>query len=520
MAELPGIQYDKTKIYHKEVILKKEGKTWIEYYAVLVDKHLVFNRKDSKTGQIIPHNVTMIEISNKTFCGFDDHKKKCYRFPFWIETGKTKYQFKCETKLHRYRWLYAIRLCASGKPPGPVPKMIPTVQRNIKPRKPTDPSKNGTQANGKISRTRNQTQSLNRSANGGTLNRSANGSITNHKKGNLTRSKSIDSGLLDNSTPRVEKRSNNNNTKSMKTLSTKDLLPQRSRSFNERLQSLHKSKSSSWISRRLYGGSKHVKTDTNKTDAVKKDVNVKDSVVENRFVRDSMSDVQLSEMSAKLSINIEDVDDIDSIDGVKKIIVVPKSIDLNSSTASKMTLNDRFKSMSCEDVLSVERTDLEPLERSINGVASLAKSMEALDFEDREVELYLGEDGQKTPTEYTEVVELNSKKQPCENDESEYPELPTRPSSSKTSSKRDITELFQARKHSLPSFSSADSPYRKRYKGIRRGSKIASRISLESIGLARANSWASFVGIKKMTEPRRRENSAPSLKGTRIQSHC
>lgn len=124
MAECPGITDDPTKIYYKEAILKKEGKNWTEYYAVLTRNSLVFNRKDEKTGKIIPNNITMIEINLKTVVALAE--KNCYRFPFWVQTGKVKYHFKCETKLQRYKWMYAIRLCSAGKPPDTIPNFIAT----------------------------------------------------------------------------------------------------------------------------------------------------------------------------------------------------------------------------------------------------------------------------------------------------------------------------------------------------------------------------------------------------------
>ena len=496
MAELPGIQYDKANTYHKEVILKKEGKIWIEYYAVLVDKMLVFNRKDSKTGLIIPNNVTMIEISGKTNCGFDDHKKTCYRFPFWVETGKVKYKFKCETKLHRHKWLFAIRLCAGGKPPKPVPKMIPTVQRGKQQRKASEV---------KLNRSRNLTYSNNNSAssnnnNSGVVNKNKVDQKFTHK-----RSKSVDTCIED---ARVK----NQDQELQKSSSVvKDVFLKRSRSLNERThKSGEKGKTPSWKLR-------FSKRSKSKPDS-------KDSVVENRNVKDSLSDVHLS-ASSNPSGHFEN--------GIRKVKTIIVQSGARDDLNSKMTLNDRFKSMSCDDILQVERTETRLLTKSINGDTSFKeiKRLQASKQKSKSVdELYLDEAGRKTSTDYSEegVVDLvditDPKKQPCENDELDYPQQ--RPSSH---SKRDITELFKAT--STRRFSSsctldlaAESFHVSSSSLKRKSRKRPSIVSLFSLKMERANSWASFSGRKKAVEPlRRRENSAPSLKSnriTRMTSNC
>ena len=535
MAELPGIHYDKAKTYHKEVILKKEGKIWIEYYAVLVDKNLVFNRKDSKTGQIIPHNVTMIEISNKTFCGFDDNKKKCYRFPFWVETGKTKYQFKCETKLHRHKWLFAIRLCAGGKPPVPVPKMIPTVQRSKQQRKTSDTNK--------LNRSRNLTynhgsRDNNNNASSSSSTASNNKTLAAEQKFTHKRSKSMETCLAN-----VTEKENKDHQKVQKTLSiptTKESL-KRSRSLIERSnksseKDKDKVKTTSWKLRFTTRRSK------SKPD-------VKDSVVENRNVKDSMSDVHTSSSQSSNPVVHENL----TVVGTEKV----KTIIVQPGINGKMTLNDRFKSMSCDDVLQVERTQVEHLTKSINGSfigidpptpnnngeeknlkqGTLASKWKSVD------ELYLDDEGRKTPNDHSStmvttvtdegIVDLRDdgdcipdlKKEPCENDEMDYPQQPPhqqqRPSShTNNNTKRDVTELFKAkssrRYSSTQSISSVDSNHVHSSPLKRRSKKKGSIVSLFSLKMERANSWASFPGRKKTVEPiQRRENSAPSLKGNR-----
>lgn len=528
MAELPGFHYDKAKIYHKEVILKKEGKIWIEYYAVLVDKNLVFNRKDSKTGQIIPHNVTMIEISNKTFCGFDDKKKKCYRFPFWIETGKAKYQFKCETKLHRHKWLFAIRLCAGGKPPVPVPKMIPTVQRSKQQRKmSTDGNRLNRCRNHTYSHSSSHNSNVSSSSTTNTNNPASASSKTKtlavEQKFTHKRAKSMDT-FLANVTE--EKDHQKLQKTSSSPSATKESLLKRSRSLNEKShKSSDKVKTTSWKLRFTTKRSK------SKPDA-------KDSVVENRNVKDSMSDVHASSLN-----NDPVLEHLNVNDKVKTIIVKPGN--------GKMTLNDRFMSMSCDDVLQVERTQVELLTKSINGSFIGADPQTTLKDDNNEGniqqgtlaskwksvdELYLDDEGRKIPYDHLltaeGIVDLTNdnndipdpKKEPCENDELDYPQQQPqqRPSSNTTNTKRNIAELFKAtssrRYSSSQSISSVDSnnvhssPLKRKSK---KKTSIAS-LNLFSLKIERANSWASFPGRKKTVEPiQRRENSAPSLKGCR-----
>lgn len=133
MAEFPGLVIDPKTIYYKEIILKKESsKKWIEYYAILCSNEMVFNRKDPKTGSIVHHDCAIIGISPKTTCDYGE--KSCYRFPFWIRNNEGTYHFKCETKLQRYKWMCAVKLCASGKAPKPIPNFIPS-RGTLKPAK-------------------------------------------------------------------------------------------------------------------------------------------------------------------------------------------------------------------------------------------------------------------------------------------------------------------------------------------------------------------------------------------------
>ena len=122
---IPSSVPNPDKIYYKEIILKKEAsRVWTEYYAVLCDRFLIFNRKDQQNGTFMENNCTMLELTSRTTVAYA--RKSCYRFPFHIRIGKLTYQFKCETNLQRYRWVCSLRLAIAGKPPEPPPKFIPT----------------------------------------------------------------------------------------------------------------------------------------------------------------------------------------------------------------------------------------------------------------------------------------------------------------------------------------------------------------------------------------------------------
>ena len=111
--------------YYKEIILKKEGsRVWTEYYAVLCDQQIIFNRKDMQSGTCLDNNCTILQLQSKAIVAYSP--KTCYRFPFYIRIGKLTYHFKCETNLQRYRWVYALRLAIAKKPPEPPPRYIPT----------------------------------------------------------------------------------------------------------------------------------------------------------------------------------------------------------------------------------------------------------------------------------------------------------------------------------------------------------------------------------------------------------
>lgn len=122
---IPSSVPNPDKIYYKEIMLKKEAsKVWTEYYAVLCDRFLIFNRKDQQNGTFMENNRTMLELTSRTTVAYA--RKSCYRFPFHIRIGKLTYQFKCETNLQRYRWVCSLRLAIAGRPPEPPPKFIPT----------------------------------------------------------------------------------------------------------------------------------------------------------------------------------------------------------------------------------------------------------------------------------------------------------------------------------------------------------------------------------------------------------
>ena len=111
--------------YYKEIILKKEGpRIWTEYYAVLCDQYIVFNRRDSHSATFLENNCTILHLEPKATVAYSP--KTCYRFPFYIRIGKLTYHFKCETNLQRYRWVCALRLAIARKAPEPPPKYIPT----------------------------------------------------------------------------------------------------------------------------------------------------------------------------------------------------------------------------------------------------------------------------------------------------------------------------------------------------------------------------------------------------------
>ena len=525
MAELPGIQYDKTKTYHKEVILKKEGKVWIEYYAVLVDKVLFFNRKDSKTGQIIPNNVTMIDISAKTQCGFDDNKKKCYRFPFWVETGKVKYQFKCETKLHRHKWMFAIRQCAGGKPPIPVPRMIPTVAPRSKQNRKLSHSGSG---ESKLSRSRNLTYNSATSSSISAPNNNNNNLLTVKNKTTgenleIKRSKSVELFIKDKCVKdqKLQKPSS----------SVKDVILKRSRSLNEKTRKTSdKTKTTSWKLRF--------------TIRSKSKTTTREDVLANKNVKDSMSDVYSSSK--------DKAEGEDETKKVKTIAVRPGSAD---ELDNKMTLNDRFKSMSCDDVLQAEeQTLVEKLTESITGddfsdnmvqkekeqIFRKSKSLDKLVLDEKNEKhvFHTGlEEDDETVVDLADEKEFQKntneiRKQPCENDELDYPQR----RKDSFSSKRDITQLFQASSSACSSrrgsmtimggaftdknkSTSSGQIYSKRKSIARKRNSIVSLISMK---VERANSWTSIVGRKRPVEPlQRRENSAPSLKMNRTrQSNC
>lgn len=120
-ATIPSPEY----IYYKEYILKKEAsRIWTAYYAVLCDRYLVFNRKDPESTKFLENNCTIVELQSQAIVAYSP--KTCYRFPFYIKTGKLTYHFKCETNLQRYRWVCALRLAIARKRPEPPPKFIPT----------------------------------------------------------------------------------------------------------------------------------------------------------------------------------------------------------------------------------------------------------------------------------------------------------------------------------------------------------------------------------------------------------
>lgn len=122
---IPSTIPNHENVYYKEFILKKEAsRVWTEYYAVLCDRFLIFNRKDSQSGTFLENNCTILELRSNTIVAYSP--KTCYRFPFYIQTGKLSYHFKCETNLQRYRWVCALRLAINRKPPEPPPKFIPT----------------------------------------------------------------------------------------------------------------------------------------------------------------------------------------------------------------------------------------------------------------------------------------------------------------------------------------------------------------------------------------------------------
>ena len=122
---IPAAIRNSENIYYKEIILKKEGsRIWTEYYAVLCDQYIVFNRKDPQSATFLENNCTILHLEPTAIVAYS--RKTCYRFPFCIRIGKLIYHFKCETNLQRYRWVYALRLAIAKKSPEPPPKYIPT----------------------------------------------------------------------------------------------------------------------------------------------------------------------------------------------------------------------------------------------------------------------------------------------------------------------------------------------------------------------------------------------------------
>jgi len=430
MADIPGLKYDKSKVYHKEFILKKEGKVFEDYYAILVENMFVFNRRDRGTGRLIPNNMTMIEISSRTLCGFEDNKK-CYRFPFWIENGKSKYDFKCETRLHRHQWLYAVRLCVSGKPPKPVPKAILSIPKGTVNRRSSLQTSNN-----------RSVKTAHRSISATTTASKTNGSSSSSTS--LKRSQSID-GVLSRST----------NKQKMSKTSQEELL-KRSNSFTEQtvkhVKGHARSKSSSAVPKVTFKLFR--RSDKEESYHVKgASKNLKDvkggSVVANSHAEDSMNDISGNNNNNNNNNNYNN-----NRTESKNVEIRSSNFAESSRSHNRMTLNDRFKSMSCDDVLSqsVEKTPLEPLVKSINGRRHLEFVTNSEGgvgcHRDKDgstntnTELYVDENGRKTPTNYQQVVDLESKKEPTENDELDYEQT-------LTIRRRDVTELFKATSSSL-----------------------------------------------------------------------
>ena len=110
---------DPNKVYYRESVHRQEGGKWIEYFAVLSGTTWIFNGKTSRERNVI-------EIDTDTDCAYAN--KTDFRFSFWVQTGSRKYNFKCDSKVQRFKWMYALRLCASREPPHTIPSSQPAGQ--------------------------------------------------------------------------------------------------------------------------------------------------------------------------------------------------------------------------------------------------------------------------------------------------------------------------------------------------------------------------------------------------------
>ncbi|XP_065057173.1 uncharacterized protein LOC135685233 [Rhopilema esculentum] len=110
-------------VYYQNLLLKKEGlNSWVEYWAVIRGRWLLFYEPVEK-GARPTKLVKTLELPNGTKCSMVPRSKR--RFPFSLNNGHGSYYLKCETELQRYTWVVSTLLAATGQPPKPVPRSVP-----------------------------------------------------------------------------------------------------------------------------------------------------------------------------------------------------------------------------------------------------------------------------------------------------------------------------------------------------------------------------------------------------------
>lgn len=516
MAEIPGISgksAEKPKVYHREAILKKEGKTWTEYYAVLIGNSLVFNRKDEKTGRTIPHNITMIEINQKTQCGFSENKT-CYRFPFWIQNGKAKYQFKCETKQHRLKWLNVIRLCAAGKPPEALQKVNNTNQRvqnktnasnNKKTGASTATTKNAKSVSAattdNVINTANRTRSK-------TVDDELKSSSVENKLSTSNGFKMVHRSKSFDSPPRNHKQSHSNHSISSKTLSSNKL-----KMVDNNINSNKPAKNKNNNNSKNNSSKPRSKTTT--------EVDFEDTVLENQHVKDSMSDIRPSTLALDVSStscqgNKNDGEDLTPTNEFYRCISCKESFSKEHMYRKKMEGDHHSNS-------NKEGRNVSPdfFEYELDGKGEKFENKvdlppESIDMDEPERSFY-PVDG-KTPVENDELESYTIEMKYRSDGHIETFTVPmvTSKFSGKTNMRNNASgtvsvdrfgKIHQVSPNATPTPVSNPSSRR---------TSLQNRKSHLFIQVERAQSWTSLQGrFFKDPEPQRRENSAPSLRFSR-----
>lgn len=102
--------------YFEDYLHKKEGdKKWIEYWAVVCEKYLIFYKYRPQLEEYRDAFQGCIELTGSTKC--IAAKRKNYSFPFYIITQKARYLVKTQSTLSRHQWFQAIELSSQGRQP-------------------------------------------------------------------------------------------------------------------------------------------------------------------------------------------------------------------------------------------------------------------------------------------------------------------------------------------------------------------------------------------------------------------